>query len=546
MKTIIKNIIFIAYVIGGLLIYDNSRATNVPERITVSPSFSVLRPDANNEIMFDVTFSIPPKYLTNRSRLVIIPQLWIEDSLYQTGTPVSVYAPIYAKKMQRREVLENIKDEHSGHSMLMENINEPFEVPFKGVMQLPEDVEKSLITAVFTTDGCGECTGFDTLTLAMTSSHLSLLADEPFIGSASRFVVKPKISSGKGVARLQFKMNKWDILPEMGNNRTELNAMLNRLAPIVNDTLTTMQSFTITGLASADGSIKFNSTLASKRAHSALYWLADTLNFSQELIDFIKIESRPEGWQPVLDAMKSAGSKNATLLENILIQYADENDDVQERHIRKLPCWNEIKDNYLQKDRNVEYTYSYSIKSFTTDRELLDMYQVRPDSFNEEELLRVAELVPETSRGQVYEELLRRFPDNSTAANNLAIMLMDEGITDRAEQLFRKSTATEAKYNLGLLLAKSKRLDEAWELLSHTRTLSSAVVALELHYNVAAYEILSKLEDESPRACYVRALAAARLNKKEECERWLEKASADMTFKERATCEPEFIKIGLY
>ena len=50
------------------------------------------------------------------------------------------------------------------------------------------------------------------------------------------------------------------------------------------------------------------------------------------------------------------------------------NDDVQEREIRRLSCWERIRTNYLQRDRKVEYRYTYTLKSFTSDKELLRMY----------------------------------------------------------------------------------------------------------------------------------------------------------------------------
>lgn len=47
----------------------------------------------------------------------------------------------------------------------------------------------------------------------------------------------------------------------------------------------------------------------------------------------------------------------------------------------------------MAKDRRVEYTYSYTIRNFITDDELLSMYCNRPDAFNECELLKVSTLM---------------------------------------------------------------------------------------------------------------------------------------------------------
>ena len=112
---------------------------------------------------------------------------------------------------------------------------------------------------------------------------------------------------------------------------------------------------------------------------------------------------------------------------------------MQERHIRRLACWGDIKDRYLQKDRKVEYAYSYTLRSFTTDDEVLDMYAKRPDAFNQEELLRAATLMPtDAEKMEVYRTLLARFPQNATALNNLAWLLLRDGQEAEARQLLAR------------------------------------------------------------------------------------------------------------
>ena len=112
---------------------------------------------------------------------------------------------------------------------------------------------------------------------------------------------------------------------------------------------------------------------------------------------------------------------------------------VQERHIRRLACWNDIKEKYLAKDRKVEYTYSYTIRSFTTDTELLDMYGKRPDAFNEQELFKVSTLMrTNEEKIEVYRTLLKYFPRSETAMNNLAVLYLREGREEEARELLRR------------------------------------------------------------------------------------------------------------
>ena len=104
-----------------------------------------------------------------------------------------------------------------------------------------------------------------------------------------------------------------------------------------------------------------------------------------------------------------------------------------------------------------------------SDAEMLRLYRSRPDAFNEEELLRVTTLVmDEAERKAVYQTVLRFFPRSEVAANNLAVIYLNEGNAEEAEALWRQSAdrSEEARYNLGLLLAKQRRLDEAVRLLA--------------------------------------------------------------------------------
>ena len=192
-------------------------------------------------------------------------------------------------------------------------------------------------------------------------------------------------------------------------------------------------------MASADGSLAFNTCLAENRANAAKDWVADRLGLTVAQKNGIKVSSRPEGWLPVLDSMKKDGNSDSIKVKDILERFADQNDDVQERHIRRLACWSMIRDRYLSKDRKVEYTYSYTIKSFTTDSELLGMYAKRPDAFNEPELLKVSTLMQtDAEKIGVYQTILKYFPDSETAKNNLAVLYLRTGNEEAARSMLRQ------------------------------------------------------------------------------------------------------------
>ena len=413
--------------------------------ITFSPDSLSLTPDSANRLAINMKVNIPKRYFSKRSRLFIVPMLRDGDSTIAEYKPLVLDAPIYSKKMERKWVLDSIVDPYKAVAQQVKDSRKAFTIDYTDTLLLPASLQQGQLMALVSADGCGSCQGISHAKMAdiyrpkiEKRLHLNWMQHV--------FEIKPKIRKGEGVAHLQFVINKYDINLKMGNNEQELNHMLSDISPILSDSLATINSLSIYGMASADGSLKFNTPLARNRANSAKQWLMAHLENGDKLNKIIRIGSRPEGWQPVLDAMTADGNADSVQVKRILTQYAAYNDDVQEKYIRRLPIWNLIKQKYLQKDRKVEYTYSYVVKSFTTDQEMLTMYEKRPDAFSEDELLHVAELADNAERQKlVYETTLKYYPASSIAANNLAILLEKEGKVDEAEEVLNKQKAASKR-----------------------------------------------------------------------------------------------------
>lgn len=409
------------------------------QRMTVNPAPCNLLTDSAGHATADVTLHIPAKYFSSRSRLFIVPTLTAGDSAVKAYRPIVLDAPIYSKKMRRRKVLEDIYDPYADIAQTVSSTRHDFTTRCQTDISMPQPYDSLTLMAVASTDGCGRCTGIDTVEIARISRPVPPPRTLGLKWMTTEFVVRPKVRSGKGEARLQFVINRDDINLALGDNSRELTDMSNRLRPVLADSLATLQEMSIYGMASADGPLKFNTDLARRRALSARQYIAQTLGLTDDVTNRIRIGSRPEGWQPVLDAMTRDGCADSTAVKAILTKYASANDDVQERYIRRLKCWPVIRERYLQKDRKVEYAYSYTVKSFTTDSEMLAMYDKRPDAFSEDELLHVATLAKDDiTREEVYRTTLRYYPQSAVARNNLAILLERSGRIDEAEEIMKK------------------------------------------------------------------------------------------------------------
>ncbi len=414
------------------------RLASGADRMTIEPAPYTVAPDSTGNADIDIRLHIPHNYFSSRSRLFVVPTLVAADTVVKAYRPLVLDAPIYSKKMRRRAVLNGEADPYADIAQTLPTTARDYSADYKGSLRVPAAIDSARLVAVASADGCGRCTGIDTVEIGTivrpkTVKRLNLT------WQVAQFEVRPKVRQGGGVAHLQFAINRYDINLDMGNNRAELAHMLKDIAPILNDSLATLNSLSIYGMASADGPLGFNTQLARNRANAARQWLDSQLLSGERMAGIAHIGSRPEGWQPVLDAMIKAGDADSTALKAILTKYASANDDVQERYIRRLPAWQRIRDRYLDKDRKVEYAYSYTIRSFTTDKEMLAMYATRPDAFNEDELLHVAALATDdATREQVYRTTLKYFPQSAIATNNLAIILERNGKTAEAEALAKR------------------------------------------------------------------------------------------------------------
>lgn len=539
------------------------------KNISIVPGRQTVSPDSAGKIQLELQFCIPKHYVSKRSRLIITPEVFINDTFRQELTPVVADAPIYKKKAHRKSILEGYQDPFEQVKLRDADPSTLLNITYQEPFTLPDDTKTGYIQAVVSKDGCGTCSGLDTIylaTISLLDPEMKLNWIEPV------FTIHPKVREGHGEALLQFVINKYDINLDLGNNRQELENMTTTLAPILSDSLATIQSLRIYGMASADGPFAFNTTLARNRANAAKKWLTKELKLSSDVSNIIQTGSRPEGWWPVYQAMVADGHPDSLLVKRILTTYTEGNDDVQERHIRRLSCWPDIRNNYLQKDRKVEYTYSYTIRSFTTDDELLAMYRTRPDAFNEDELLRVATLTDsDEAKIEVYRTLMNYFPQSQVAANNLAVLYLRQGkpfearkvldtqktyspemLTtratsyvythdfERAVELLQGVDLPQARYNLGLLKARQRKLEEAYQLLRDYRDLNSAIIALSVGQNQEAQSIMDELHDFSPLAEYVRALLAARANNETAVRKHLENACKDERLRKRASEEADF------
>ena len=202
------------------------------------------------------------------------------------------------------------------------------------------------------------------------------------------------------------------------------------------------------------------------------------------------------------------------------------------------------------------------------------MYQKRPDAFNEAELLRLASISKSVDEKKgVYSTLVKYFPQSSVAANNLAYLMLESGDAAKAKaiveeqknytpelintlaatyvyqndyekaiELLKSVDLPQARYNLGLIQAKQRKYQEAYELLKPFADVNTTIIALCLEKTDEAKQIADSIKSDEPTIEYVRAIIAARMDNENAFFNHIAKACQNVELLNRAIVDAEFSK----
>ena len=195
----------------------------------------------------DAAVSVEPRVpvlVPDSTGATVQPQLHDSLGVLAAYDPLVLDAPVYAQKLHRREALYAYADPQAARRREVASPRRGVTAHYATRAQLPEGPHMGRrIYGVVTTDGCGDCSAVDTILLAAIDDPVDLVKRKYKLEWMDpKFEIKPKIREGRGVARLQFIINRYDIRLDLGSNRAELDTMLARLQPVVSDTLAELTS----------------------------------------------------------------------------------------------------------------------------------------------------------------------------------------------------------------------------------------------------------------------------------------------------------------
>ena len=151
----------------SLGIFGSCSPVKTPVGVSVSPRLGEVMLDPSSKGTVKMKFQVPVDYLSKRGRLLITPRLVAPDGkVADMYEPVAVDAPVYAKKIYRKKVLEGYVDSLPGQVVRADRWSELMEIPYETRVAVPEGWDDAYIDALVSVEGCASCGIIDTLFVA--------------------------------------------------------------------------------------------------------------------------------------------------------------------------------------------------------------------------------------------------------------------------------------------------------------------------------------------------------------------------------------------
>lgn len=275
-----------------------------------------------------------------------------------------------------------------------------------------------------------------------------------------------KMRAENRTARLQFRQDSYNILPEYKDNRAELDTVSNSIMLVKNNADVKITGIYITGYASPEGSEAHNLKLSENRAKA----LADYIRRHDAISsDLLHVDWKGEDWEGLVRVL----GDYPNLLKRdsvyaIIERYPNERDfcELQLRKLVPPTIYHRLLTELYPVLRRNEYRIEYNVRNFDLE-EAKRQIETRPDLLSLSEMYKVAGSYGKGSPeyDKVMAVAVRYFPTSPAALNENALSAIALEEYDAAIELLEKSETAaqtaELLNTLGVAYAKAGQYDKA-------------------------------------------------------------------------------------
>ena len=319
----------------------------------------------------------------------------------------------------------------------------------------------------------------------------------------------------------------------------------------------------VVAYASPDGKEDQNNKLSDNRSKSAEKAF-NKVTKKNPVEGPVNVQSVGEDWEGFQELVAESDLADKDLIIRVLSMYSDP--AVREKEIKNMSAvYSTLAKEVLPELRRARFIANVEYTNYTND-ELLQLIEDNIDVLDETALLRAATLVKENDQKvELYKKAAKKF-DSNTAQYNLAVTYVKMDKLGQAKNALESCQKDADWYNaMGVIALREDNLDAAAEYFANSDTKAAnanlAVIdILDGDYKAAAAKLgnckcfnaalaqllvgnnapAAALQCESPKAAYLRAVAAARqgnaaavksnLEAAKKCDELAARAAKDIEF----------------
>lgn len=336
-------------------------------------------------------------------------------------------------------------------------------------------VKKARLVVDEQVQGCAGCEQGE-----MRYNLLSRLVKEEYRPKFTTVFVTPKpepvkTRSDRFIARFNFRVNRSELLPELGNNRVEFARVDSVAKAILLNTDVKVKNVSIDGYASPEGTDAGNLKLSQNRALSFADYLRRTYKLSRGVLNGVGHGSDWEGLRNSVMADANVPNKQAVL--DVLS--AASNNEVRKTNLRKLDAgqpYAYLLANHYPPLRRTEYQFTYTVRDFNLEEAIQRIYS-NPSLLSLNEMYLVANhyAAGSAERRNALETAQRVYPNAPESRFNALAYRMAQGEQVNEEQFLVNYIASPEKWNnLGVYYGLRKDYARAKECFSRAGNLPAA------------------------------------------------------------------------
>ena len=414
----------------------------------------------DGQVYLQATLNTSALELNKQQMVAVTPVLRSLDRSQEiTFDPVVIYGRTRMKAAERKQLLDGVAMPETNQTIRYckngnENVAFRLQTPYQPWMRQAELIFVEEVT------GCNDArlaqNEYRTLTPVLPPAFVPAYR----VAYAEPPTEPVKQRSESYAARLNFRVNRYEILHDYMNNAAVLNEVDKIIGEVKNDPNLTITEFKVTGYASPEGAASSNLTLSENRARAFVNYVRNKHAIPQNTI---QVDWKGDDWDGLHKQME-ASSFSA---KNRVLDILNNTGDPQQRknQLRGMGAdYRTLLDEYYPHLRRNEYTIAYIARAFSVE-EAKVLIKTKPQQLSLNEMFLVANTYPKNSRDfkEVFDIAVRLYPDSEFANMNSAALDIENGAYDVALERSLKVNLPEAWNNIGYIYIRKKEYDKAGE-----------------------------------------------------------------------------------